>query len=182
LNPIDILCRLRALTSQFQTRRRRLHRLALSWCRDRALADDLVQETFLKALRHLNQLRDVGSLDAWLSNILFNSWRDQLRSRRDTEDIDELTELEMLAIDCDGEKRALIARVQGAIHALPAIQRDVLMLVDLHGYSYDEVAEQLNIPVGTVTSRVSRARQALREQLLDCAPTTVNAIPLRKTP
>ena len=98
LNPVDLLSRVRALSCQVKARHRRLHRLALSWCRDRSLADDLVQETFLKAIRHLNQLREVASMDAWLSNILFNNWRNHVRSRRQVEDIDQLSDLEEFAI------------------------------------------------------------------------------------
>lgn len=179
LNPVDLLCRLRALSCQVKARRRRLHRLALSWCRDRSIADDLVQETFLKAIRHLGQLRDVNSLDAWLSNILFNNWRDHIRSRRDADDIDELNDLEEFALDCEDEKRDVIGRVHEAIDSLPPTQREVLALVDLHGYSYDEVAALLNIPIGTVNSRISRAREALRELLVDCVATTPKVIRLR---
>jgi RNA polymerase sigma-70 factor (ECF subfamily) len=180
LNPVDLLCRLQALSSQIKARRRRLHRLALSWCRDRSLADDLVQETFLKALRHLNQLRDVASMDAWLSNILFNSWRDHVRSRRHTEDIDQLSDLEEFMVACEDEKGDVVGRVHSAIDTLPLAQREVLALVDLHGYSYTEVAALLDIPTGTVTSRISRAREALREQLMDFVAVTPQVIQLRK--
>ena len=180
LNPVDYLCRLQALSSQIKARRRRLHRIALSWCRDRSLADDLVQETFLKALRHLNQLRDVASMDAWLSNILFNSWRDLVRSRRQTEDIDQLSDLEEFMVDCEDEKGDVVGRVHSAIDTLPPAQREVLALVDLHGYSYAEVAVLLDIPTGTVTSRISRAREALREQLVDFVAVTPRVIKLRK--
>jgi len=180
LNPIDMLTRLHALSSQTKVRRRRLHRLALSWCRDQSLADDLVQETFLKALRHLNQLRDLQSMDAWLSNILFNSWRDHVRGRRHTEDIDQLSDLEEFVLDCENEKHDLIGRVHAAIGTLPPAQQEVLALVDLHGYSYGEVSILLGIPTGTVTSRISRAREALRDHLLDYVATPPKVIPLRK--
>lgn len=180
MNPVDYLCRLKALSSQIAAKRRRLHRLALSWCRDRSLADDLVQETFLKALRHLSQLRDLGSMDAWLSNILFNSWRDHARSRRQTEDIDQLSDLEEFVVACEEEKGEMIGRVHSAIDALPFGQREVLALVDLHGYSYAEVAVLLDIPTGTVTSRISRAREALREQLVDFVAVTPQVTKLRK--
>jgi len=180
LNPIDLPSRLWALSSQINTRRRRLHRLALSWCRDPSLADDLVQETFLKALRHLNQLRDIESMDAWLSNILFNSWRDHVRSRRHAEDIDQLSDLEEFVLDCEHEKRDLVGRVHSAIDALPSAQREVLALVDLYGYSYAEVTVLLGIPTGTVTSRISRAREALRELLTDSVAESPKIIPLRK--
>lgn len=180
LNPVDYLYRLQALSCQIKARRRRLHRLAVSWCRDQSLADDLVQETFLKALRRLNQLRDVNSMDAWLSNILFNSWRDHVRSRRPTEDIDQFSDLEEFMVACEDEKSDLAGRVHEAINTLPLAQREVLALVDLHGYSYAEVAVLLDIPTGTVTSRISRAREALREQLLDFVAVTPQVIQMRK--
>lgn len=118
-------------------------------------------------------------MDAWLSNILFNNWRDHIRSRRDAEDIDELNELEEFALDCEDEKRDVIGRVHDAIDSLPPAQREVLALVDLHGYSYDEVAALLNVPVGTVNSRISRARETLRDLLVDCIATTPKVIRLR---
>jgi RNA polymerase sigma-70 factor (ECF subfamily) len=167
MGPFDMLCRLRELGREPLTRRRRLRRLAYRWCRNTTLADDLVQECFLKALKNLSQLRDVKAMDAWLFHIMHNCWLDHLRRERPSEDIDNLSDSEELAIDDRHDRADLIVRVRDAIGRLPSAQREVLELVDLHGYSYSEVAALLDIPTGTVTSRVSRAREALRLMLED---------------
>jgi len=162
---------------EFRTRlessRARLYRLAYSWCHDAALADDLVQETLYKALKKSGQLRDMAVLEGWLFRILANCWRDHLRQRRSTVDIDDIDDLEEMPFenrptpeDLHGEQQ-LVARVRSAVERLPLGQRQVLTLVDLEECSYSETAEILDIPVGTVMSRICRARQALKQQLLE---------------
>ena len=164
-------------SSEFRTRlegsRVRLYRLAYSWCHDAALADDLVQETLYKALKKSGQLRDIEALEGWLFRILANCWHDHLRQRRSTVDIDDLDDMEEMPFenrptpeDMHGEKQ-LVARVRSAIERLPLGQRQVLTLVDLEEFSYSETAEILDIPVGTVMSRICRARQALKQQLFE---------------
>jgi RNA polymerase sigma-70 factor (ECF subfamily) len=150
--------------------RPRLHRLAFAWCHDAALADDLVQETLAKALARAAQLKAEGALASWLVAILNNCWRDHLRRSRDHLCLDE-------ALDCpDMRSRGpedscchgqLVDCVRRAVGRLPLGQREVLTLVDLEEYSYAEAAAALGIPVGTVMSRLARARAALREHLLE---------------
>ncbi len=154
-------------TVKLRERRRRLRRIALSWCQDATLADDLVQETLSKAFRNLGQLRSSGAMDAWLFDILRNCWRDHLRRHRHTIDIDDPEVLEELSVDGGLERAERIERVRRAIAALPVSQRETLSLVDIEGFSYDEVAEILDIPRGTVTSRITRARETLRQALFD---------------
>ena len=166
MNPLDYVCRLRQFTGDLRDKRKRLHRVAYSWCRDQALADDLVQETLTKGLKNLGQLRKPGAMDRWLFDIMTNCWRDHLRRVRVTEDIDELAELDELCPPDGGHEQAeLVAKVRTAVARLPRGQREVLALVDLEGFSYSEVAGMLDIPVGTVTSRICRARDALKEML-----------------
>jgi len=162
MHAAQLITRLAELGQQYARRRRRLRAIAYSWCRDRSLSEDLVQETFLKALRGLKALREDQALDAWLFQILLNCWRDHLRRARPTDDIDSVLDCEALRIDADHDRGERVARVRAAVAALPAGQREVLCLVDLEGYSYAEVAQRLKIPTGTVTSRVVRAREALR--------------------
>jgi len=158
----------------FTTRRRlqgmlpRLCRLAFSWCHDGALAEDLAQETLLKSLARVEQLRDEQALESWLFSILNNVWRDHLRTRREFVDIETLDEL--VLPDEEGpeqrfSRRQTVRRVRRAIAALPLGQRQVVTLVDIEECSYAEVARALDVPVGTVMSRLSRARQALRVHL-----------------
>jgi RNA polymerase sigma-70 factor (ECF subfamily) len=161
-------------TVKLRDRRRRLRRTALSWSQDSALADDLVQETLSKAFRNLGQLRTANAMDAWLFDILRNCWRDHLRRHRYTLDIDDPEVLEELSVDGDLERSEQIARVRRAIAALPVAQRETLSLVDIEGFSYDEVAEILGVPRGTVTSRICRARETLRKKLFDFDEDTKN--------
>ena len=148
--------------------RPRLWRLAYSWCRNRALADDLVQEALVKGIKSHNQLRDEKSLHAWLCGILANCWHDHLRSHRDMEDVAEIDDYRLIA---DGTPEAeclqseVVRGVRQAVAALPVGQREVVTLVDLEEFSYAEVAAILKIPLGTVMSRLSRARSTLKESL-----------------
>lgn len=145
-------------------------RVAYSWCHDRALAEDLVQDALVKALSQAASLREPEKLKSWLFVILGNCFRDHLRRRRPYEDIDAIDE-EILAgglrPDDAHEQAQVVRRVRAAIATLPLGQRQAVTLVDLEGFGYAEVAGILDIPVGTVMSRLSRGRQALRTLLLD---------------
>jgi len=160
-----------------ETQRPVLYRIAYAWCHDTALADDLVQETLSKAWSRRAQLRDEAALKAWMVSIMSHCWLDHLRRRRDFEDVEDWQdELESSAdtpeASCNREQ--VIASVRSAVACLPMGQRQVLTLVDLEEFGYAEVAEILDIPVGTVMSRLSRARANLKN-LLDTAmqqPTT----------
>lgn len=150
---------------RIEVMRPRMLRVAYAWCHDLHLADDLVQEALTKGLVRSGQLRDAGALDAWLFSILNNCWRDHLRARREFADIDELDEV--IFDQAPGPEGRYASqqtrlRVRHAIAALPMAQRQVLTLVDIEECSYAEVAQILGVPVGTVMSRLSRARQALK--------------------
>lgn len=156
--------------------RPRLYRLAYSWCHNAELSEDLVQETLYKALKNSAQLRDKAVFASWLFRILANCWHDHLRQRRSTVDIDDMDDLHETPFitrptpeDTHGENQ-LVARVRNAIDRLPLGQRQVLTLIDLEEFSYSETAEILDIPVGTVMSRVCRARQALKQHLSEYHP------------
>ncbi len=156
-----------------QAHRDSLFRLAYSWCHDAPLADDLVQDTLARALDRSAQLREPERLKGWLCAILANCLRDHLRRARHFEDIDALDE-SVLGHDETPERASersqLARRVRAEIARLPLGQRQVLTLVDLESCSYAEVSEILAVPIGTVMSRLCRARAALRERLCDAAP------------
>lgn len=157
------------LCRQIEDLRPRLYRMAYAWCHDTHLAEDLTQEAIAKALARCGQLRDSASARAWLFTILNNCWRDHLRARRDLSDIDTLDDVvldEQPGPEGVYEARQTTDRVRAAIARLPIAQRQVLTLVDLEEYSYADVARILEVPVGTVMSRLSRARQALKERLM----------------
>jgi RNA polymerase sigma-70 factor (ECF subfamily) len=159
----------RELTEQIKASRGRLYRVAFAWCHDAALADDLAQEALTRGLLRLEQLRESEKFMSWLFAILNRCWLDHLRGKRRDTDDELLSELpsELPGPDIHAERQETVNRVRGAIAVLPLGQRQVVTLVDLEDFSYAEVAEVLEIPIGTVMSRLCRARGALRELLLE---------------
>jgi RNA polymerase sigma-70 factor (ECF subfamily) len=152
--------------------REMLYRLAYAWCHDAPLADDLAQEALVRALAREAQLRDPERQKSWLCAILANCLADHHRRRRMHEGIDALENAEADARSRPEESAAaaeLARRVRAEVARLPLGQRQVLTLVDLEGFSYAEVGEILEVPIGTVMSRLCRARQALREPLMGFA-------------
>ena len=149
----------------------RLRRFGLALTGSVADADDLVQNTCERVLRHSDQLRELKRLDAWLYGIMRNLWIDEMRHRkvRRHDEIDAASNV----IGEDGQAtvdgRMTLAAVRQAMGLLPADQRTVLILVCVDGLSYKEAAEVLGIPMGTIMSRLSRARQDLNERLAGAA-------------
>ncbi len=146
----------------------RLRRFACGLTHDPPLADDLVQTACVKALERWHQWQPGTSLASWMFRIVQTTWIDDYRSRqRRPEDtvLDDMPD----AVGEDGrdlvERRSELRAVRQAIAALPDEQRAVLMLVTVDGLSYQEAAQALNIPLGTVMSRLSRARIRLADQL-----------------
>ena len=154
----------RELAGRIEASRKPLYRVAFSWCHDAALADDLAQETMARGLARIGQLREAERLTSWLFAILHRCWIDHLRQRREDVDEEVLAELPSMLPGPDGhaETQETVGRVRTAVAALPLGQRQVVTLVDLEEFSYAEVAEILAIPIGTVMSRLCRAREALR--------------------
>jgi len=157
----------RDLQQQLETRRDKMFRVACSWCHDSYLADDLVQQALVKALQHLGDLRSMEVLDAWLFRILSNCWKDHLRRQRDTVDVDDAGLTGGDTPEDWHHQGQIVERVRQAIRMLPEPQRQVITLVDLGELTYKEVSEVLGIPIGTVMSRVCRARQSLRTSLVE---------------
>lgn len=153
--------------------RPRLYRLAYSWSHNAALSEDLVQETLIKALKSAHQLQNTALLNSWLFSILANCWRDHFRKYKEMDDIEELEDYRY-AHDNTPEnahsQAQIVSRVRAAVAMLPLGQRQVLTLVDLEELSYIEVATILDIPIGTVMSRLCRARLAMKTLLLELAP------------
>ncbi len=160
--------------SKLEASRQRMYRVAFSWCHNPALADDLVQEALTKALKSSGQLRDHKALDAWLFSILTNCWRDHFRRNRETVDIDDVPLVDDFTPEDRHNRNEVVNMVRKAISTLPLGQRQVVTLVDLEGFSYIEVSEILALPIGTVMSRLCRARRALKERLLKVDPDQVD--------
>lgn len=163
----DALCKSREFEQALAKNRERLYRIAFAWSHSPDIADDLVQETCAKALRQRKQLRDVESLGPWLFRILKNTWHDYLRCKKETIEYDESTFSDEHTPESVNSRYETIQQVRRAMQCLPIGQREVLTLVDLERCSYAEVAEILEIPAGTVMSRLCRARRRLKEILLD---------------
>jgi len=145
----------------------RLYRIAYSWSHDPHLSKDLVQDTVAKALKNSHQLRDEQSLDSWLFKILLNCWRDFCRKQKNVVSLDQQPLVDDISPDMIHEREIMIYKVRKAVQQLKHEHREVVTLIDLEQMSYKDVAEILGIPVGTVMSRLSRARKQLKEALQD---------------
>jgi len=161
------------LRRQLSELRPRLYRVALAWCGDPHRADDLTQEAITKSLASLGQLRDKKALKSWLFSILNNCYRDHTLAKHELihEAIETLSEQSCSAEEIVEEDQRTL-QVRTAIERLATKQRVVLILVAFEGFSYAETAQVLGLPVGTVMSRLNRARQRLRK-LLDTQDKTV---------
>lgn len=163
---LDFFLKTREAQQALEQARGRLYRMAYAWCHNAALADDLVQDTLAKALQKGNQLRDPKARDAWLFTILANCFRDHYRRQRDMDDIEDVEIAAEGGPESDSSSAQIVTRVRAAIARLPEAHRQVVTLVDLEGFSYVEVAQILAIPIGTVMSRLCRARNAMKTMLL----------------
>jgi RNA polymerase sigma-70 factor (ECF subfamily) len=142
----------------------RLRRYARALVSDRASADDLVQDTLERAWAKLHLYRRGTDLRAWLFTVMHNVHVNKVRATRATDTLDdEMPELAQRAAQGDG---LVVRDLDRSIALLPADQRSVLLLVTLEDMSYEEVARTLGIPMGTVMSRLSRAREKLRAMML----------------
>nr|WP_295106915.1 sigma-70 family RNA polymerase sigma factor [uncultured Caulobacter sp.] len=145
----------------------RLRRYARALMRDAALADDLVQDCLERAITRWHQRRSDGDAQTWLFTILHNLASNQRRqwARRGPHvPIDEISQ-DGLASPAEQEAGLEQTAVLAALDRLPEDQRAVVLLISIEDLSYAEAARVLGVPVGTVMSRLSRARQRLREDL-----------------
>ena len=161
-----------------------LYRTGLRMTRSEAEAEDLVQETYIKAFRHRDQFTPGTNLKAWLFRILTNTFINQYRrkaARPETTELDDVEESilyrHMRNVSPDSAspdpEAALIdntvsSEVKEALEALPEKFRTTVLL-DVEGFSYKEIAQMLDIPIGTVMSRLHRGRKFLQKRLYDVA-------------
>jgi RNA polymerase sigma-70 factor, ECF subfamily len=164
----DLFGPTRQLQQQLEALWHKLYRVAYAWTHDRHLAADLAQETVSRALRQREKFTDEHHLQRWLFRVMANCWRDSFRRRRITADINDDTLIDPgQQPDEHSAQQQIVQRVRRAVATLNFDQRQVITLVVLEGCSYEEAATILAIPVGTVMSRVSRARQQLQTTLQD---------------
>ncbi|MGE0726278.1 MAG: sigma-70 family RNA polymerase sigma factor [Alphaproteobacteria bacterium] len=150
----------------------RLRRFARGLARNLSDADDLVQAACERALARAHQWQPGTRFDSWMFRIVQTIWIDQMRARAVRGEAD--------AVDPEAqptdetvrraEARLSLGEVQRAVARLPEEQRTVLMLVTVEGLSYKEAADSLRVPIGTVMSRLARARVAVQSMLGDAAP------------
>lgn len=145
-----------------------LRRFALSLCRRADLADDLVQITAERAFAARERFDPATRLDAWLFRILRNAWIDHARrtaTQGKTVDIADMPEAAVVDGERETEAHLMLKRTREAMAELPEDQRLVMLLVCVEELTYKEAAETLGIPIGTVMSRLARARLALADTL-----------------
>jgi RNA polymerase sigma-70 factor (ECF subfamily) len=155
-----------------------LYRGALRLTRDPDRAQDLVQDTYVRALRYQHSYQPGTNMKAWLFAIMRNLFWDRFKGGRQEDvslddlgdfalydtlkDTSEIPETEVL-------NRIAADEVVKAVEKLPPLHREVVLLVDVEGFSYKDAAQVMGIPIGTVMSRLHRARQQLQKQLYDYA-------------
>jgi RNA polymerase sigma-70 factor, ECF subfamily len=158
-----------------------LYGYALVLAKNRTDAEDLVQETYLRAIRAIGRLRDDSNVKGWLFTILRNIWLNEVRQRRKApESLDvETDERASVLVDegTEGPHEVYVAKlershVRKAIQQLPEEAREVILLREWEGLSYQEIATVLDCPVGTVMSRLARARAKLRDLLCKLLPSS----------
>jgi RNA polymerase sigma-70 factor, ECF subfamily len=149
---------------------------ALRLTRNRADAEDLVQDTIVKALRFADRFTPGTNLKAWLYTILHNTWRNRRRDAArdsvevDSERVDEAASVSGGPAALETPERILLRAtldddLQAALDGLPDVFRQAVWLRDVDEFSYAEIAAMLDVPIGTVMSRISRGRRLLFERL-----------------
>jgi len=156
----------------------RLYGYAFSLSRDHHQSEDLVQECSLRALKARRTPADEPAYRAWLFRILRNLFLDQIRREKSAmagaADGDFVPETEYW----QGEERFItVLTVRLELAKLPSTQREIIALIDLVGFTYAETAELLEVPIGTVMSRISRARRMLLEAI---GASNIHELPVRK--
>jgi RNA polymerase sigma-70 factor (ECF subfamily) len=157
-----------------------LYRYAMALSRNHDEAEDLVQETYIRAMQAMRRLRADSNIKGWLFTILRNTWINQSRKRRNGPQMIEidigigvankLIEPSKDSHDVYVSKLAT-EQVRAAINDLPAEFREIILLREYEGLSYREIASVLHCPLGTVMSRLGRARAKLRTLLISAATT-----------
>jgi RNA polymerase sigma-70 factor (ECF subfamily) len=143
----------------------RLRRFARNLARNPHDADDVVQIAVERALTRLDQWRSDARLDSWMFKIVRNAWIDELRSRGRRDKVFLAAEAgENVGTDSMARETDLLA-VQSAMARLPQEQREAVGLVLIEGLPYREAADVLDVPIGTLTSRLARGREALQAML-----------------
>jgi len=164
-NLLILSAKQRKLCKRLHSNRDQLFRMAYAWSHRADVADEIVQEAMIKALNSVDKVKNVDALDSWMFRILSNCFIDYYRKQRNETELDEVLLVEANTPDIVHSQNEMLASVRSAIASLPFNHRQVITLVDIEEFSYAEVANILDIPQGTVMSRLNRARQSLKKTL-----------------
>ena len=151
----------------------RMYAVALRMCGNREDAQDCLQEAMLRVYRAIGSFKGQSTFSTWVYRITMNTCLDELRRKKNRQNtsLDNLVDMGWSPTDggAGPEKQALMRemreKMHGAIRELPDDMRAAVVLRDIQGFSYDEIAQMLEINVGTIKSRISRGREKLREKL-----------------
>ena len=157
-----------------------LRRYAMALAGNAALADDLVQDCIERALGQEAQLRELGRMSGWLRRILYHLYIDEIRRGRRRGREQDIADLaDHLELSAPAPDNSAVKEFIHAVNRLSAEHRQILLLVSVEELSYREVADELEIPLGTVMSRLARARERLRD-LLQSNSAEIISLPDRK--
>jgi len=144
-----------------------LFRVAMYLKRDRDLAEDLLQETLMQGLKSFHRYEPGTNCKAWLTTIMYNTHYKQLRKQTNMQVVQDPEEkiLQTLAFEPSIPQRLTDEDIISAVEKVPDIFKEVILLCDVEDFSYKEIASMLDIPIGTVMSRLHRGRKLLRGEL-----------------
>lgn len=164
-NLLMLSARQRKLCKRLESDRGRLFRMAYAWSQNQDVADEVVQQTMIKAMHGIDKVRNIDAIDSWLFRMLSNCFIDLCRKRREEVDVDDVALFTQDTPETIHLQNEMLISVRSAIACLPVKHRQVITLIDIESFSYAEVACILDIPQGTVMSRLNRARQSLKKIL-----------------
>ena len=166
-----------AFNQLMELHERRMYAVALRMCANREDAQDCLQEAMLRVYRAIGSFKGQSTFSTWVYRITMNTCLDELRRKKNRQNtsLDNLLDMGWAPADENNvpEQQAIRAetrrRLHAAIRELPEDMRAAVVLRDIQGFSYDEIARMLEINVGTIKSRISRGREKLREKLKENA-------------
>lgn len=155
------------------------YNIALRYLKNEEDALDALQESFIKIFRHLNSFKEDSRFDTWVYRIVVNTCNDMLRKNSNQKITDSIfkTDDEKESVieipDSTGSPETVLAKKETTAHIITCLERlnqeqkEIIVLRDVHGFSYEEISEILNCSIGTVKSRINRSRLRLREILME---------------
>ncbi len=146
----------------------KIYAVCLNMLKNEHDAQDAAQDAFIKAYRSISAFKGESKVETWLTKIAVNTCLDILRRRREFYDLSEAADAaDSVTPESETEKGEVKQLVRASISKLPPDMRSIVVLRDIEGYSYEEIADMLKLNIGTVRSRLSRAREKLKQIFLE---------------